>query len=61
LEIKRELEERFEQEKWRKISEAIEAKSGKKLPPAAIQKKYKELIKKNNTSTMIIKDECGEA
>ncbi|KAL2002587.1 hypothetical protein VTN02DRAFT_6441 [Thermoascus thermophilus] len=43
LEAKKEIEERFKAEKWYKIAEVVEAKSGIKYPPAVIQKKFKEL------------------
>lgn len=45
---KKEVEERFEQEKWRKIADSIEAKGGCKYPSSVVQKKFKELTKKGN-------------
>ncbi|KAE8354114.1 hypothetical protein BDV28DRAFT_147434 [Aspergillus coremiiformis] len=48
LRLKREVEERFQQEKWHKIAEAIEADGGRKYPVPALQKKFKELAKKDN-------------
>lgn len=48
LQAKKEIEEKFELEKWHKIAEAVEAKSGNKYPPTAIQKKFKELSRKMN-------------
>lgn len=39
----------MEHEKWQRIADAIEAKSGNKYPTTAIQKKFKELSKKGNS------------
>ncbi|ODM14572.1 hypothetical protein SI65_10058 [Aspergillus cristatus] len=47
LQSKKEIEERFESEKWQKIANSIEVKGGNKYPSAAIQKKFKELSKRN--------------
>lgn len=55
LQKKKEVEEKFETEKWVKISEVMEAECSKKYPPGALQKKFKEVTKK--TSATIIKDE----
>jgi hypothetical protein len=46
LKLKKEIEDKFENEKWYRIAEAIENDGGEKYPPAALQKKFKELQKK---------------
>lgn len=46
--MKKEIEEKFEQEKWPRLMEAIEADGGKKYPVAALQKKFKDLLKSNS-------------
>ena len=43
LQTKKEIEDRFETEKWQKIADGIEAKGGIKYPASAVQKKFKEL------------------
>lgn len=45
MKIKKELEDKFEQEKWHKIAEGIEADGGGKYPPSVISKKFKQLLK----------------
>ncbi|KAL4892434.1 hypothetical protein BDV59DRAFT_202576 [Aspergillus ambiguus] len=45
LKFKKEIEDKFEQEKWHRVADAIEGDGGAKLPPAALQKKYKEVLK----------------
>ncbi|EYE98700.1 uncharacterized protein EURHEDRAFT_374756 [Aspergillus ruber CBS 135680] len=45
LQGKKELEEKWEHDKWQKIAEYVEMKGGNKYPAAAIQKKFKELSK----------------
>lgn len=47
---KKEIEERFEAEKWQKIADAIEVKSGHKYPSSAVLKKFKEMSKKTTGS-----------
>ncbi|PGH00125.1 hypothetical protein AJ79_08308 [Helicocarpus griseus UAMH5409] len=60
LRFKKEIEEGFENEKWRRVAEAIEGDGGGKYPPAALLKKFKELSKK--VSNMAIGQENdGEA
>lgn len=49
LQKKKEIEERFEIEKWQKIADGIEEMGGGKYPSAAVQKKYKELAKNGNS------------
>ncbi|KAL2014466.1 hypothetical protein VTN00DRAFT_1991 [Thermoascus crustaceus] len=61
LEAKKEIEEKFESEKWHKIAEAVEAKSGNKYPPAAVQKKLKELSKRMPGTGNTAKDETEDA
>lgn len=50
LESKKEIEDKFEVEKWQKIADAIEVKRGSKYPSAAVQKKFKEMLKKGSTA-----------
>lgn len=57
LEKKKEIEDRFEIEKWQRIADQIESHCGRKYPPATLQKKFKELSKKNNGAAIIVKDE----
>ncbi|KAF7595270.1 hypothetical protein BBP40_006770 [Aspergillus hancockii] len=56
IRLKKEVEDKFEQEKWHRIVEAIEADGGQKYPVPALQKKFKELAKKNGLHDLI-KDE----
>ncbi|KAJ9300875.1 hypothetical protein DTO271G3_2039 [Paecilomyces variotii] len=60
LETQKEVEEKLEQEKWPRITEAVQSKTGKKFPVAAVQKKAKELAKKGN-SAIAVKEEDDEA
>ncbi|PGH14775.1 hypothetical protein AJ80_05819 [Polytolypa hystricis UAMH7299] len=46
LKVKKEIEDKFENEKWHRVAEAIETAGGNKYPPAAVQKKFKEMSKK---------------
>jgi len=46
MKLKKDIEDRFENEKWHRVADAIEQAGGDKYPPAAVQKKYKELVKK---------------
>lgn len=57
LQKKKEAEEKFEAEKWQKIGEALESECGKKYPPATLQKKFKEVTKKNNAAAVVVKDD----
>lgn len=41
LQAKKQIEDKFELEKWQKIAETIEAMGGGKYPSAAVQKKYR--------------------
>ncbi|KAL3437064.1 hypothetical protein BDV09DRAFT_163639 [Aspergillus tetrazonus] len=50
LRLKKEIEDKFEQEKWHRIVEAIQSDGGEKYPIAALQKKFKELSKNAATS-----------
>lgn len=43
LESKKEIEDKFEIEKWQKIADAVEVKRGSKYPSSTVQKKFKEL------------------
>ncbi|RDW83712.1 uncharacterized protein DSM5745_04038 [Aspergillus mulundensis] len=45
MRFKKEIEEKFEQEKWHRIVNAIQADGGDKYPAATLQKKFKELSK----------------
>ncbi|KAK1142514.1 hypothetical protein N8T08_007876, partial [Aspergillus melleus] len=51
LHAKREVEERFESEKWTKIADQIISDGGKKYPPASLQKKYKAMMSAGNAAT----------
>ncbi|KAL4749140.1 hypothetical protein BDW72DRAFT_214338 [Aspergillus terricola var. indicus] len=50
LRLKKEIEDKFEQEKWHRIVEAIQRNGGEKYPIAALQKKFKELSKNATAS-----------
>ncbi len=50
LQKKKEIESRFEAEKWQKIADGIESTTGNKYPSSVIQKKAKALAKKENCS-----------
>jgi alpha-mannosidase len=50
LRLKKEIEDKFEQEKWHRIMEAIQSDGGEKYPIAVLQKKFKELSKNAATS-----------
>lgn len=45
---KKEIEARFEVEKWQKIADGIESTTGNKYPSSVIQKKAKKLARKGN-------------
>ncbi|KAM5447245.1 hypothetical protein MaudCBS49596_006007 [Microsporum audouinii] len=49
LQLKMEVEEKFESEKWCRIADAMESAGGKRYPAAALQKKFKELGRKKGT------------
>ncbi|KAM5478965.1 hypothetical protein McanCB56680_005855 [Microsporum canis] len=49
LQVKMEIEEKFESEKWCRIADAMESAGGKRYPAAALQKKFKELGRKKGT------------
>ncbi|EAW11986.1 uncharacterized protein ACLA_007450 [Aspergillus clavatus NRRL 1] len=57
LKVKKEVEDKFEQEKWQKISEGVEADGGGKYPAMAIQKKIKELSKKGQAAASVEDEE----
>ncbi|EEH11707.1 conserved hypothetical protein [Histoplasma capsulatum G186AR] len=57
LRFKREIEEKFENDKWRSVSDAIGAAGGKKYPPAAVQKRFKELNKNMSRMEIGLKEE----
>jgi hypothetical protein len=46
VQVKKEIEDKIETEKWHRIAEGIAVLGGNKYPPAALQKKFKELSKK---------------
>ncbi|KKA23717.1 hypothetical protein T310_2257 [Rasamsonia emersonii CBS 393.64] len=52
LQAKKEIEEKFEAEKWTKIAAAIVAKGGDQYPPASCLKKFKELSKGRTATSM---------
>ncbi|KAJ0415736.1 hypothetical protein BJY00DRAFT_317556 [Aspergillus carlsbadensis] len=53
LRLKKEIEDRFESEKWVRISEAIVTEGGGKYPTAALQKKFKQLDKEGVSAATI--------
>ncbi|PGG97395.1 hypothetical protein GX51_07365 [Blastomyces parvus] len=60
LRFKQEIEEKFENEKWRSVAEAIGAAGGNKYPPAAVQKRFKELNKNMSRMDIGRKDNDAE-
>ncbi|KAH1380110.1 hypothetical protein KXW98_007855 [Aspergillus fumigatus] len=50
LKVKKEIEEKFEQEKWHKIADSVAADGGNKYLASAIQKKFKELNKRTQAA-----------
>ena len=42
----KEIEDKFESEKWHRLADAIVTDGGAKYPATALQKKHKELTKK---------------
>lgn len=55
--MKKEVEEKFEQEKWHKIAEGVAADGGNNYPANAIQKKFKELSKRAQAATAVEAEE----
>ncbi|KAF4183459.1 hypothetical protein CNMCM8927_004958 [Aspergillus lentulus] len=53
LKVKKEVEEKFEQEKWHKIAEGVAADGGNSYPANAIQKKCKELNKRAQAAAVV--------
>lgn len=47
----------MEQEKWQRVADALEAKTGNKYPSSAVLKKFKELNKKGGSDLVASKDE----
>ena len=43
----------MELEKWQRIADAIEAKGGSRYPSSAVQKKFKEMTRKNGAVGMM--------
>ncbi|PLN79076.1 hypothetical protein BDW42DRAFT_135066 [Aspergillus taichungensis] len=64
LEHKKQIEQRFEVEKWSRISEAIVADGGAKYASASLQKKFKQLANaapvSTSTSTSVDADDAVE-
>lgn len=52
MQSKKDIEAKLEIEKWQRIANDIEAKSGNKYSVTAIQKKFKELSKTANGSVL---------
>lgn len=50
IRAKKEIEEKFEVEKWHKIAEAINSISGNKYSTTTLQKKFKEITKKGQVA-----------
>lgn len=57
MDVKKDVEEKFEIEKWQKIADGIETRCGQKYPATAIQMKYKQLSKRVKTSGPVVNDE----
>lgn len=55
--MKKEVEDKFMQEKWHRIADGIVADGGKKYAVATLQKKYKEITKKNNGAGIMVDEE----
>ncbi|KAF7122093.1 hypothetical protein CNMCM5793_000048 [Aspergillus hiratsukae] len=53
LKVKKEVEEKFELEKWHKIAEGVAADGGTNYPANAIQKKFKELNKRAQSAAAV--------
>jgi hypothetical protein len=51
--VKKEVEEKFELEKWHKIAEGVAADGGNNYPANAIQKKFKELNKRAQSAAAV--------
>ena len=49
LRAKKEVEEKFEGDKWRLIADAVESAGGKKYPVGALQKRFKEVCKRGGS------------
>ncbi|PYI09884.1 hypothetical protein BO78DRAFT_404759 [Aspergillus sclerotiicarbonarius CBS 121057] len=47
LRAKKEVEDKFEGDKWRLIADAVESAGGKKYPAGALQKRFKEVSKRD--------------
>ncbi|EYE98703.1 uncharacterized protein EURHEDRAFT_374759 [Aspergillus ruber CBS 135680] len=58
FELKKDIEHKQELEKWQRIAEGIEARSGNKYPITTLQKKFKELSKVNGgvSDAVVVKD-----
>ncbi|KAI9372648.1 hypothetical protein BJX61DRAFT_542518 [Aspergillus egyptiacus] len=54
LRIKKEVEEKFEAEKWHRIADAIVADGGAKYPNTALAKKFKEISKGGGGGTAAV-------
>ena len=55
MHYKKDIEEKFENEKWHRVADAIESAGGGRFPPTALLKKFKEMSKKM-ASTNITND-----
>lgn len=64
LKHKKQIEQRFEIEKWSRIADAIVADGGAKYPSASLQKKFKQLANavpaSTSTSTPADADDAAE-
>lgn len=47
FQTKKGIEDKFELEKWQKLADGIESKTGNNYPAAAVQKKFKDASKSN--------------
>ncbi|GFF51009.1 hypothetical protein IFM46972_09186 [Aspergillus udagawae] len=53
VKVKKEVEEKFEQEKWHKIAEGVATDGGSNYPANAIQRKFKELNKRAQAAAAV--------
>lgn len=47
----------MEQEKWQRVADALEVKTGNKYPSSAVLKKSKELNKRGGSDLFVSQDE----
>lgn len=57
IQCKKDIEKRFELEKWQKISDAIESRSGNKYPARAVENKFDEIVERECDDCLLC-DNC---